>query len=254
MDINVKYRERTAFKKAFLFLLCCALVFMMIMSINVGSSGMTVWESILTLFGKGSEKSRFIIYGIRLPRVSGGFFVGIGIALSGMIIQSSLNNPLASPSTLGISSASALGANIAIISLARIGIQAGSTVTAAFAFAFSILCMLLVLGISSLRRADRTTVILAGVALNSLFSAVTIIIQYFADETKLAAAVSWTFGDLGRINFQEIALVMIVASVSSAVIYRFRWNMNAMDSGEHTAHSLGSIPGLCGICRFFWRR
>ena len=200
---------------------------------------MTIGESVLTLFGRGSEKSRFIVWGIRLPRVMGGFFVGIGTALSGMIIQSSLNNPLASPSTLGISSASALGANIAIITLARIGIQASSAMTAAFAFASSILCMLLVLGISSLRRADKTTVILAGVALNSLFSAVTIIIQYFADETKLAAAVAWTFGDLGRINFREIAIVMAVSVVSSAVIYLYRWNLNAMDSGEHTAHSLG---------------
>ena len=120
-----------------------------------------------------------------------------------MIIQSLLNNSLASPSTLGISSASALGANIAIITLARFGIEAGSMMTAGFAFIASVLCMLLVLAISSLRRADKTTVILAGVALNSLFSAITIIIQYFADETKLAAAVAWTFGDLGRINFHE---------------------------------------------------
>lgn len=239
LDINLKYRERIAFKKAFLIFLCGVLVFIAILSINVGSSGMSIWDSFLALVGRGSDKSRFIVYGIRLPRVLGGFFVGIGTALSGMIIQSSLNNPLASPSTLGISSASALGANIAIITLARFGIEAGSMMTAGFAFIASVLCMLLVLAISSLRRADKTTVILAGVALNSLFSAITIIIQYFADETKLAAAVAWTFGDLGRINFHEIAIVMVVSLLSSLIVYLYRWHMNAMDSGEHTAHSLG---------------
>lgn len=239
MEINQKYRERIAFKKAFLTFLCGALIFISILSINVGSSGMSIWDSLLALVGRGSEKARFIVYGIRLPRVLGGFFVGIGTALSGMIIQSSLNNPLASPSTLGISSASALGANIAIITLVRFGIEAGSMLTAGCAFMASVLCMVLVLAISSLRRADKTTVILAGVALNSLFSAITIIIQYFADETKLAAAVAWTFGDLGRINFHEITIVMVVSLLSSLIVYLYRWHMNAMDSGEHTAHSLG---------------
>ena len=239
MDLKEQYKKRISQKIGFLIALVIALIVITIISVNVGSSDMTVRESILTLIGKGNDKSNLIVFGIRLPRILGGFFVGIGIALSGMIIQSSLNNPLASPSTIGISSASALGANIAIIVLSGLGIEAGSLFTALCSFVASALCMILVLAISNLKRADKTKVILAGVALNALFSAITIIIQYFADETKLAAAVAWTFGDLGRVNYNEVIIIMLTAIISSVIVYIYRWNMNAMDSGEQVAHSLG---------------
>ena len=156
MDIKEQYKKRITQKIIFLISLVIALIFITIISINVGSSGMTVKESISTLLGNGNDKSNLIVFGIRLPRILGGFFVGIGIALSGMIIQSSLNNPLASPSTIGISSASALGANIAIIVLSGFGMEAGSMVTAICSFIASALCMILVLAISNLKRSDKT--------------------------------------------------------------------------------------------------
>lgn len=239
MKLLEKVQARIAFKRTFLIGLFIVLVGIGIVSLNVGSSGMTISESIRTLAGLGSEKSRFIVFAIRLPRIIGGVFVGMGIALSGMVIQTSLNNPLASPSTLGISSASALGANIAIITMARFGFEVSAALTGLCSFIAAVGCMILVLAISSLRRSDKTMVILAGVALNSIFSAATIIIQYFANETQLAAAVSWTFGDLGRINFEEIRIVAIVTVLSALMMYARRWDLNAMDSGEHTAHSLG---------------
>ena len=239
MDLSRQYKRRIANKLLFIFILGIALAVISIISINVGSSEMTVMESILTLLGKGSDKSKLIVFSIRLPRILGGFFVGIGLALSGMIIQSSLNNPLASPSTIGISAASALGANIAIISFTAFGLKNSSLITAVCSFAASILCMILVIAISNLKGGDKTKVILGGVALNAFFSAITIIIQYFADEVKLAAAVAWTFGDLGRINYEETKLVMAVSVLSTIIVYVYRWKMNAMDSGEQVAHSLG---------------
>lgn len=193
----------------------------------------------MTLLGKGSKQFNHIVFNIRLPRVIGGLFVGMSMALSGMIIQSTLNNPLASPSTLGISNASAFGANIALIVFSTMGITSTPIVTSAVSFLAAMLCMILVIAISTIKGAGKTFVILAGVALNSLFAAAITVIQYLADETQLATAVSWTFGDLGRITYPQIKIVSATTLLSALVVYMMRWSYNAMDMGERTAHSLG---------------
>ena len=112
---------------------------------------MTVGESLKALAGRGIEKHARIVFDIRLPRIIGGFFVGMSIALSGMVIQSALNNPLASPSTLGISSASAFGANVALIVFVRLGMRTSALTTGAVSFLSAMLCMVLVLVVSSLK-------------------------------------------------------------------------------------------------------
>ncbi len=236
-----QYRQYLARKVSFIVLLAVGLAVIAAVSLNIGSSGMTVRESLNALlnFGPPVEKHARIVFDIRMPRIIGGFFVGVSIALSGLIIQSVLNNPLASPSTLGISSASAFGANVAIIVFARLGLETSSLVTSGVSFLSAICCMVFVLALSSLKRSDRTTVLLGGVAVNALFGAMIVVVQFLADDTELASAVSWTFGDLGRINYSEIRIIMTVTLLSVLAVHRLRWQFNAMDMGERTAHSLG---------------
>lgn len=238
-NLSMDYINYIKLKKIYIIFLFIILIFSFVVSLSVGSSSMSVIDSIKTLIGEGTSKEINIIYNIRLPRVLGGMLVGASIALSGMVIQTVLNNPLASPSTIGISGASAFGANIALIILARFGMEINSEITAITSFAFSLICMILVISISALRGTDKTSVILAGVAFNSLFTAGTTVIQYFADDTEIATAVSWTFGDLGKIDYYEVKIVTIVLLISSILIYAFRWKMNSMDMGEATAHTLG---------------
>ncbi|NLN97029.1 MAG: iron ABC transporter permease [Eubacteriaceae bacterium] len=238
-DLRVKYAAYINKKNVFLLFLLIMLCITSIASLNIGSSNMTVGQSIMTLLGKGSKQFNHIVFNIRLPRVIGGLFVGMSMALSGMIIQSTLNNPLASPSTLGISNASAFGANIALIVFSTMGITSTPIVTSAVSFLAAMLCMILVIGISNIKGAGKTFVILAGVALNSLFAAAITVIQYLADETQLATAVSWTFGDLGRITYPQIKIVSATTLLSALVVYMMRWSYNAMDMGERTAHSIG---------------
>lgn len=233
------YRKKLAFKFVFILILLAILFLLFFYSINVGSSSMSFVDSLNAILGKGNEKYAHIIFNIRLPRLLGAIVVGMSIALSGMIIQSSMNNPLASPSTLGISSASALGANICIVLFAKLGLEPTMSMTGFASFLAAMLCMILVLAISKLNRADKTLVILSGVAFNALFSAIITMLQYFADDRTLASAVSWTFGDLGRIDYNEVLIVFLVLMFSSFVMYLLRWKINAMDMGEATAHSLG---------------
>ena len=133
-ELQVQYRKYLSRKMSFIVLLIVLLSATAALSLNIGSSGMTVGESLKALAGRGIEKHARIVFDIRLPRIIGGFFVGMSIALSGMVIQSALNNPLASPSTLGISSASAFGANVALIVFVRLGMRTSALTTGAVSF------------------------------------------------------------------------------------------------------------------------
>ncbi len=80
---------------------------------------------------------------------------------------------------------------------------------------------------------------LAGVALSAPLHGATALIQYFATDTQVAAVVFWTFGDLGRTSYREIAIMTIVTLAAFAFFHLNRWSFNAMESGEGTAHGLG---------------
>ena len=80
---------------------------------------------------------------------------------------------------------------------------------------------------------------LSGVALSSLFTSGTILLQFLASDTQLAMVVFWTFGDVARAGWREIALMTGGVTLASAYLYGKRWDMNALISGEETAKGLG---------------
>lgn len=231
-----------------LVLLGLAVFVMTVISINAGSSYIDPWEVIKTIFGFGSGNSPLVIWQIRMPRIITAIVAGAGLSVAGCVMQNNLKNPLASPSTLGISNAAAFGANLAIIvfGAGTVLYTAGDAVAinnpylvTICAFICSMGAAMLILTLGKIRGFSPEAIVLAGVALGSLFTAGTTIIQYFAPDIKIAAAIFWTFGDLGRVSWNETFIIIAVVIV--AVIYFFlkRWDYNAMDNGEETAKSLG---------------
>ena len=104
-----------------------------------------------------------------------------------------------------------------------------------------------------LRSASPSSMILAGVALSSLFSGATTLLQYFADDVQLSTVVYWTFGDLGRPGWSEIRLMYAVTLAALVYFLWNRWNYNALSSGVQTAKSLGVSVDLLsyismGLC------
>ena len=203
-------------------------------------------------FGFGNEMSRLIVWQIRVPRVLVAVMGGLGLATAGCVMQNNLQNPLASPSTLGISNAAAFGANMAIVVFGAGSIKGTGASLVAInnpysvtlsAFIWAMFAAVVILFLAKLGSFSPEAMILAGVAISSLFSAGTILIQYFARDVQVAAAVFWTFGDLGRVVWSEIAIMSIVV-VIGVMYYLFRrWDYNALDSGEESAKSLGVNVG-----------
>ena len=221
---------------------------MMVIAINAGAANTSPSEVLRALLGLANDNSGVVIWNIRLPRVITAVVAGMGLAVAGTVMQTSLRNPLASPFTLSIANAAAFGANLAIVFFGA-GTLHSSTHDAVFianpysvsfsAFSFAILAMLMILMLAKLRGFTPESVVLAGVALGSLFTAGTTLIQYFADDVQVASMVFWTFGDLGRVSWREVGILAFVTAVALIFFFFHRWDYNAMDGGEDTARGLG---------------
>ena len=188
-----------------------------------------------------------------MPRIIAALLVGAGLSLSGTVMQSVLRNPLASPYTLGLSSAAAFGASVAIVFFGA-GTGTTSTIiisdtfTVAFsAFLFSSLSTLAILLLTVLTRISAESMVLAGIAIGSLFSAGLTLMQYLADSIQLASIISWTFGDLGRANWRFLAITAAVLIPVCVLFFYCRWDFNALDTGEESARGLGVRTGAVRV-------
>jgi iron complex transport system permease protein len=220
-----------------------------VLAISVGAVAIPPLDVIQSLFGISSvDKWDRIVWNVRLPQALAAVIAGVGLSIAGVAMQSILRNPLASPFTLGISSAGAFGAAVAVIVLGTGTMQ--STVaspvlisnpylTTIVAFLFCMIATGIILVISHVKGASPEVMILTGVALSSLFSAGVMFLQYFSTDSQLAAVVFWTFGDVGRASWDMIPLMAIVVGAGTLYFIANRWNYNAIDAGDETAQGLG---------------
>ena len=216
----------------------------------VGSSNMTFADCIAALNKTGTPAQVRIIWNIRVPRVLAAAIAGAGLAISGLIMQTSLNNSMASPSTLGVSNAAVFGANLSIIAFAGGYLSTGNNLsnftvganpyaTSLMAFAFATMSILLILGLCTIRSFSPNVVVLAGLALSSVWTAATTILQYYATDVGLSAAVVWSFGDLGRATYRTDAIMAVVVAFGLIYFKIMSWQYNALLSGEATARTMG---------------
>jgi iron complex transport system permease protein len=252
-SITMVYRGIIRKRIQLFFLILGILAFLMVYAIAVGSYDLSVASLIRGVFGRADGPIETVVWNIRLPRIVSAILSGWGLGLAGVTFQSLLKNPLASPSTLGISQGAAFGASLAIVVFGAGGMQAGAlrtqgasplnifslyTVTL-FAFAGAVAATLVILTLARIKKMSPEAIILAGVALSSLFVSGTILIQYFASEVEIAAVVFWTFGDVARSTWREIGLLAIAAFGITLYFVLYRWDLNALLAGEETAKSLG---------------
>ena len=233
-----------------------AVVLMAVVCLFVGSSNMSVEDAIRALLGGGNDAQSRIIWKIRLPRVLAAVIAGAGLAVSGLVMQTTLNNAMASPSTLGVSNAAVFGANLSIIAFAGGFLSTGNNLqsfdvganpyaTSVLAFVFSTLSVLLILGLCTVRAFSPNVVVLAGIALGSVWTAATTILQFYATDVGLSAAVVWSFGDLGRATYRTDAIMAVTVLVGFVFFMLMSWKYNALLSGEATAKTMGvNVEGL----------
>lgn len=248
LSVSEQYNVAKA-KKIAIILILLALVFLFfVVSVFVGSGTLSFKEVFLAIFNKGSETARLIVRRIRFPRVIAALIAGGGLAVSGLVMQTVLKNPLASPTTLGVSNAAVFGANFAIIVVGAGAFHSthGSWLSisnpylvSTFSFLSAIIAAGSILLLARLKNLNASAIVLAGVAVSAIFQAGTTLIQYFASDTQVASAVYWTFGDLGRASYKTDLIMFIVVAVSTLFFFLKRWDFSAMSGGLAYAKTLG---------------
>ncbi len=238
---TAKYHQQIRRKRIFFVLLIVLTFLLGIYAISKGAYQLSLVHVIDGIIGTSQGNPHLVVWNIRMPRIAAAIMAGWGLALSGLLMQSLLRNPLASSTTLGISQGAAFGAAVSII-LFNSGNVYSTTIFAAFGAMGTAWVILL---LAKLKKLSSEAIILAGVALSSLFHSGTILIQYFATETQIASALFWTFGDVARSNWKEIGMMSVFIIATSIWVSLHFWNLNALLAGEETAKGLGvSVESL----------
>jgi len=189
--------------------------------------------------GNADAAQTAIIWEGRLPRVIVAFFVGFSLASAGAIMQGVFKNPMACPGIMGISSGAALGAVVAIY----LGLAAASLfVLPCCAIIFALLTLIMVFTIASFRgQTSVSTLLLAGIALNLIFGALTsFIITLSTHEFDVGRVIiTWLMGDLNNRSWEHVAIVFPTTLVAFLGTLFFVKDLNILMIDEETAANLG---------------
>ena len=206
-----------------------------------GASGMGLGQLLAGILDPDalSATERVIIWNVRLPYALMAVLVGAALSLAGAEMQAILDNPLASPFTLGVSSAAALGASLAIAYPLAIDWLAPSGQVTVAAFVFACLSVLLLQAMSRLRGAGVESLVLFGIALVFSCNALVSLLQLLATEDVLQQLVFWTLGSLARANWEKLGILAAVLAVLLPFSLRAAPSMTLLRMGEDRARSFG---------------
>ncbi len=248
-DLKKLYNKGKKRKILVIFSIFMILIIIAIISISLGAASPGIGEAIRVIFAKalpflnidpGTQFDQTIIWTIRLPRVVLAIIAGAGLAAAGAAMQGILRNPLVSSYVLGISSAAGFGAALAIVFGVGVISIVGGYLVIGNAFIFCLLAMVIVYLIARIRGMSSETVILAGVAVGFLFSALLSLIQYVAPENQaVTAIVFWLMGGLYTATWPNILICLPIVAISMLLMMFQAWNINIMSMGEDVAVSLG---------------
>lgn len=212
-----------------------------IADILLGPSALSARDSLMALLYPEDVKrsAAVILWQVRVPPAVTAVLVGMSLALAGAEMQTLMDNPMASPFTLGVSSAASLGAALVIVLGLTVPGIAESWSVALGAFVFALASMLLLQGLVQWRGAGAETLVLFGIALVFTFNALVSLLQFVASQESLQRLVFWTLGSLNRTNWQAIAVLAITLALVLPFSLRAAWGLTVLRLGDDRANSAG---------------
>ena len=230
-------------RRRVLFLATLALICVVSFAVDLGSGpsslglldavrGIWQWDSL-------SRSQSAILWEVRLPQATLALLVGLALATAGAEMQTILSNPLASPFTLGVSSAASFGAALAIV--LGIGIPGipQNWIISANAFVFSFIAVIVLQSVVRIRGSGTDILVLCGIALFFTFNALVALTQFLASQQALQQLVFWIMGSLSRASWDKIRIIAVVVVIALPFAQRAAWPMMALRLGEDRARSLG---------------
>ncbi|MDE1184973.1 MAG: iron ABC transporter permease [Pantoea sp.] len=221
--------------------LVLAILASLVLDFTLGPAGLslhTLWQT-LTQPDSVDAGTRVIVWDIRLPYALMAIVVGFSLGLAGAEMQTILNNPLASPFTLGVSSAAAFGAALAIILGIGIPGVPDQWFISANAFIFALFAALMLDGVTRWTRVSTSGVVLFGIALVFTFNALVSMMQFIASEDTLQGLVFWTMGSLARASWEKLGVLTAAFAILIPFSMLSSWKLTALRLGEDRAISFG---------------
>lgn len=257
-----RFREHGRRKTLFLVALAVATVAVAIATLSINSGWIPLGEMFDILFDRDAHAGEpdAILVDLSMLRMASAVLAGAALGVAGSVMQCVLRNPLGSPYTLGVSNAAAFGASIGIVilgggiitgqSMASITINNPYVVTAS-AFLWSMIATCVIILLVRVTKVSPETMVLAGVALSSIFSAGISLLQYMFNEYALSTIVFWQFGSMGKATWSEMGLIALVTVVASTYFISRRLDYNALEAGDDVASSLGVNVNALRIVTLF---
>jgi iron complex transport system permease protein len=247
-SIYGNYRKLTRSKLVILLMLSLALVITCTYALMSGTVPIP-FEEILTAIlpslttNTDFQINDYIIRQVRLPRIMAALLTGMALAVGGTIMQAVLRNPLASPFTLGVSSGASFGAALAIVLGTSVFgstlVASGQVLIALNAFIFGCLSLSIVYVIAQMKQGSTTVLLLAGVAISSIFGAGVSALSYFSDNEALRDLTVWLLGGFWGVDWHEIFILVPTFIVAFVILMRYAWDLNAIISGDDVAETMG---------------
>ena len=218
-------------------LLAGLLLALAVVNVHSGSLRLPVGEVIRTLLLRTGENAA-IIWDIRLPRILAVVLLGGALSVSGFLLQTFFANPIASPFILGISSGSRLMVSLIMVGALARGIIIGSALMIAAAFLGAMLCMGFVLLISQ-KVKKMSLLIICGVMIGDICSAVTDFVVTFADDSNIVNLHNWSMGSFSGISWENITIMAPVVLGALLLTFLLSKPIGAYQMGEVYAQNMG---------------
>ncbi|RAS13393.1 MULTISPECIES: FecCD family ABC transporter permease [Microvirgula] len=235
----LRQRQREYRRKRFLLLFILLIFGSLLLDVATGPSLLGLEDVLVTLLSPYSADpmTRAIVMDMRLPIALMALAVGAALGLGGAQMQTLLDNPLASPYTLGLAAAAGLGAALALHS-GGFGLPPLIAIPIG-AFVCCMLAASLLFGLALMRHVSSQTIILAGIALLFLFQSLLSLLQFMSSPELSQQILFWLFGSLMRTTWSSLLITTCVTALCAVMLYRDAWKLTCLRLGEARARSLG---------------
>lgn len=235
---DVKRKRRIRYITGFAVLFGCGFLFLLL-NICIGSVKIFPSEVIAIVMGKGmNEITCTIVMQVRFPRALAALILGGGLALAGYLLQTFFHNPIAGPFVLGISSGAKMVVALTMVFALGYGVTLNSFVLISASFMGAMLSLGFVMLIS--KATDRMSMlIVAGVMIGYICSAITDFIVTFADDANIVNLHNWSLGSFSGITWNNVVVISIVIFLSFIFVFLLSKPMSAYQLGESYAENLG---------------
>ncbi|WLH81258.1 iron ABC transporter permease [Pseudomonas sp. FP2335] len=235
------YRQLVLRKRLILCVMAVLLLGSVLLDLALGPARYSLSEVLGALFAPdtAAPQVRVVMWDIRLPVALMAVAVGAALSLAGAQMQTILNNPLASPFTLGLSAAASFGAAMGLAFGVALFPLAAQYMVPLNAFIMAMLCALLIHFLSLRRGVSAETIVLLGIALVFTFNALLALVQFFATEQAVAAVVFWTMGSLTKATWPKLGVICLVILITLPIFAKRAWALTALRLGDDKAASFG---------------